>query len=149
MTNWELVLLTRVLCHGDIFITINFKWINRDFHRCSNKTSLSIFSRRSMHIIITQSVNPSGMPIIIMIYHNSTNIWVFNKFGVCIHSKPTHKLYWTRHSCTIANKVHVSVNWMKNLHKNIVRHTAHTIVSCPYPKQWLMIHTSGLMMIIR
>ena len=33
--------------------------------------------------------------------------------------------------------------------KNIVRHTAHTIVSWPNPKQWLMIHTSGLMMIIR
>ena len=32
-------------------------------------------------------------------------------------------------------------------HKNIVRHTAHTIVSWPNPKQWLMIHTSGLMMI--
>ena len=34
-------------------------------------------------------------------------------------------------------------------YKNIVRHTAHTIVSWPNPKQWLMIHTSGLMMIIR
>ena len=33
--------------------------------------------------------------------------------------------------------------------KNIVRHTTHTIVSWPNPKQWLMIHTSGLMMIIR
>ena len=35
------------------------------------------------------------------------------------------------------------------MNKNIVRHTAHTIVSWPNPKQWLMIHTSGLMMIIR
>ena len=34
-------------------------------------------------------------------------------------------------------------------HKNIVRHTAHTIVSWPIPKQWLTIHTSDLMMIIR
>ena len=40
--------------------------------------------------------------------------------------------------------IHLCVN-----HKNIVRHTAHTIVSWPNPKQWLMIHTSGLMMIIR
>ena len=38
---------------------------------------------------------------------------------------------------------------MVHSHKNIVRHTAHTIVSWPNPKQWLMIHTSGLMMIIR
>ena len=30
-----------------------------------------------------------------------------------------------------------------------VRHTGHAIVSWPNPKQWLMIHTSGLMMIIR
>ena len=39
--------------------------------------------------------------------------------------------------------------WSDISHKNIVRHTAHTIVSWPNPKQWLMIHTSGLMMIIR
>ena len=29
------------------------------------------------------------------------------------------------------------------------RHTAHTIVSWPNPEQWLMIHTSNLIMIIR
>ena len=34
-------------------------------------------------------------------------------------------------------------------HKNIERHTAHTIVSWPNPKQWVIIHTSDLMMIIR
>ena len=33
-------------------------------------------------------------------------------------------------------------------HKNLVRHTAHTIVSWPNPQQWLMIHPSDLMMII-
>ena len=38
---------------------------------------------------------------------------------------------------------------ISQIHKNIVRYTAHTIVSWPNPKQWLMIHTSGLMMIIR
>ena len=38
---------------------------------------------------------------------------------------------------------------ISQIHKNIVRHTAHTIVSWPNPKQWLMINTSGLMMIIR
>ena len=32
--------------------------------------------------------------------------------------------------------------------KNIERHTAHTIVSWPNPKQWLIVHTSDLMMII-
>ena len=34
-------------------------------------------------------------------------------------------------------------------HKNIERHTADTIVSWPYPKQWVIVHTSDLMMIIR
>ena len=35
------------------------------------------------------------------------------------------------------------------LHENIERHTAHTIVSWPNPKQWVIVHTSDLMMIIR
>ena len=39
--------------------------------------------------------------------------------------------------------------WIMMCFKNIVKHTVHTIVSWPNPKQWLMIHTSGLMMIIR
>ena len=34
-------------------------------------------------------------------------------------------------------------------HKNIERHTAHTIVSWPNRKQWAIVHTSDLMMIIR
>ena len=33
--------------------------------------------------------------------------------------------------------------------KNIERHTAHTIASWPYPKQWVIVHTYDLMMIIR
>ena len=37
---------------------------------------------------------------------------------------------------------------LKHSRKNIVKHTAHTIVSWPNPKQWLMVHTSGLMMVI-
>ena len=35
----------------------------------------------------------------------------------------------------------------KNIH--VARHTAHTIVPWPNPKQWLMIHTSHLIMMIR
>ena len=34
-------------------------------------------------------------------------------------------------------------------HKNIERHTADTIVSWPNPKQWVIVHTSNLMIIIR
>ena len=34
-------------------------------------------------------------------------------------------------------------------YKNIERHTTHTIVSWPNPKQWVIVHTSDLMMMIR
>ena len=37
---------------------------------------------------------------------------------------------------------------LDNHHKNLTRRTMHTIVSWPRPKQWLMIHTSDLMMMI-
>ena len=36
-----------------------------------------------------------------------------------------------------------------HLCKNIYRHIVHTIVSWPNPKQWVKVHTSALMMIIR
>ena len=35
------------------------------------------------------------------------------------------------------------------IHKNIKKDTAHTIVSWPNPKQWEIVHTSNLIMIIR
>ena len=35
------------------------------------------------------------------------------------------------------------------INKNIERHTADTIVSWPNPKQWVIVHTSDLMMLIR
>ena len=34
-------------------------------------------------------------------------------------------------------------------HKNLERHIAHTIISWPNPKQWVIVHTSDLMTIIR
>ena len=37
---------------------------------------------------------------------------------------------------------------LNHLHKNIKRHTAHTIVSWPNPNQWIIVHTSDLMMFI-
>ena len=42
-----------------------------------------------------------------------------------------------------------SVNDEKHTNKNIERHTADTIVSWPNPKQWVIVQTSDLMMIIR
>ena len=37
----------------------------------------------------------------------------------------------------------------RRLHKNIERYTADIIVSWPNPEQWVIVHTSDLMMIIR
>ena len=39
--------------------------------------------------------------------------------------------------------------WLLDDHRNIDRHTAHIIVSWPNPKQWVIVHTSDLIMIIR
>ena len=38
---------------------------------------------------------------------------------------------------------------ISQIHKNIERHTVDTIVSWPNPKQWVIVHTSDLMMKIR
>ena len=43
----------------------------------------------------------------------------------------------------------ILVWYILSMSKNTKRHTAHTIVSWPNPKQWVIVHTSDLMMIIR
>ena len=45
--------------------------------------------------------------------------------------------------------LHRKVIFVNQKNKNIERHTAHTIVSLPNPKQWVIAHTSDLIMIIR
>ena len=44
---------------------------------------------------------------------------------------------------------HESNPSISRIHWNIERHTLHTIVSWPNPKQWVIVHTSYLMIIIR
>ena len=51
-------------------------------------------------------------------------------------------LYENHHNQTITKD-------STRLLKNIERHTAHTIVSWHNPKQWVIVHTSDLMMMIR
>ena len=45
----------------------------------------------------------------------------------------------------------IELRWVPQnpIDKNIERHIAHTIVSRPNPKQWVIVHTSDLIMIIR
>ena len=94
------------------------------------------------------------------------------------HTSEQHRVtYYRRHDClsmcfcclttkesqssTYCPFLRVIYRWLVNsLHKGRVmrkvfpchdvtgRHTAHTIVSWPNPKQWQMVHTSDLMMII-
>ena len=61
---------------------------------------------------------------------------------------------WTSEACQVLAQISgpwFCPCWSKVLsfHKNIKRHTAHTIVSWPNPKQWIIVHNSNLMMIIR
>ena len=49
------------------------------------------------------------------------------------------------HVCSEAN----ITSALHSFDKDTVRHTAHTIVSLPHPKQWVIVHTSDLMIIIR
>ena len=51
--------------------------------------------------------------------------------------------------CGVVHASFSKWNMCKNIHKNIEIHTTHTIVSWPNPKQWAIVHTSVLMMIIR
>ena len=54
-----------------------------------------------------------------------------------------HLEYWSTRAI-IEHNMNLHLN-----HKNIEKHTAHTIVSWPNPKQWKLDHTCDLMMIIR
>ena len=53
---------------------------------------------------------------------------------------------WSNHVCICITEL---IFMIDGLGKNIERHTAHTIVSWPNPKQWVIVHTFDLMMIIR
>ena len=55
-------------------------------------------------------------------------------------------IYWDLVEC-IHSKKQKQNNTIP--YKNIERHTVRTIVSWPNPKQWVIVHTSDLMMIIR
>ena len=46
-------------------------------------------------------------------------------------------------------KRHTVYTNYKNIENNIKRHAAYTIVSWPIPKQWVIVHTSDLMMMIK
>ena len=59
---------------------------------------------------------------------------------------PNDTIRWINHLPPVC----WSTFWKSSLNdKNIERHTADTIVSWPNPKQWVIVHTSDLMMIIR
>ena len=53
---------------------------------------------------------------------------------------------WTNHVYICITEL---IFMIDGLGKNIERHTAHTIVSWPNTKQWVIVHTFDLMMIIR
>ena len=52
-------------------------------------------------------------------------------------------------TCLFATTRAIIMTTKRAQYNNTERHTAHTIVSWPNPKQWIIVHTSDLMMIIR
>ena len=62
----------------------------------------------------------------------------------CGRARINIRMIWSKHLDNSVWRIFV-----KHIHKNIGRHTAHTIVSWPNPKQWIIVHTSDLIMMIR
>ena len=64
-------------------------------------------------------------------------------------------MYFPPHGiCLVARTISVFNLWTwrhmaQQADKNTERHTAHTIVSWPNPEQWVIVHTSDSMMIMR
>ena len=65
-------------------------------------------------------------------------------------SSPEHVVSRTKRVKFLLGRVRgsepIDENWKKN---NTERHIVHTIVSRPNPKQWMIVHSSDLMMMIR
>ena len=84
---------------------------------------------------------------------NSPSIWSRHvMWSWCRSSKTARTPTAVRHCTSLLHWRHNerdSASTHQRLHKNIERHTAHTIVSWPYPKQWVIVHTSDFMMITR
>ena len=96
-----------------------------------------------------------NLRIFLLAQINSTDIHVGAKFEWDLSTKTDEVenfLYsgflqsslW--YSLEIIDAESVFMSWRH--YKNIKRHTAHTITSWHNPKQWQMVHTSDLMMII-
>ena len=59
-------------------------------------------------------------------------------------------LFWLNKHCpSLSLSLDMGSDNIGLVHKNTERHTAHTIVSWPNPKQWVIVRTSDLVMIIR
>ena len=78
-----------------------------------------------------------------LFWHRSKKTSKLHVTGFCEGNSPVTGEFPTHKANDAEN---VSIWWR---HKNIERHTAHAIVSWHNPKQWIIVHTSDLMMIIR
>ena len=125
---WLAIIVTKVTFLHSVLHHLAYFSTN---HNSVNQPSLIILN---WIFIWPKSSNFYGIS---MKRYNLTDLQL--KFGV-IDVKATLSTIW----CYIVAELN---HFDKN--KNIERHTAHTIVSWPNPKQWIVVHTSDLMMIIR
>ena len=77
----------------------------------------------------------------------SYNLWQFSHYSyvtwaACHLKSQETRLFSTACQCQLQRLNKAPINWLTE------RHTAHNIVSLPNPKQWVIVHTSDLMMII-
>ena len=97
---------------------------------------------------VHQDLNPCGSAVTIS-----------GNPGPCLSGRLDHLSLFYRPESSFypGNYQPVAISWMDSklekvyveplTHKKIERQTAHTIVSWPNPKQWMIVHTSDLMMI--
>ena len=78
------------------------------------------------------------------------NTWLNRSYPCPVHPPCSVFKWWRHHNNQIWywQKREFS-NFTQDDRKHIERHSADTIVSWPNPKQWVTVHTSDLMMIIR
>ena len=94
--------------------------------------TLYSFSKSDKYIYRIVFISQESLPMIFrpksIKFHTWNATWFYKPQNLAVHSRCGCKL--------------------KSL-KNIESHTGHTIVSWPNSKQWIIVHTSDLMMIIR
>ena len=124
--------------------------ISDSSQRKSNKQSQSLLLCKSNECDKHQS---SWCSVSLLVNNRPSLFFGFNISTKLNKQKPygRHLLRLVKLTCSFRSWIsnYIYMKLYDTVNKTIERHTAHTIVSWPNPKQWVIVHTSDLMMIIR